>query len=333
MNVHAASKLDIERFRKVYALVTGGATEGERTAARARANKIAANAGLSLNEAVSRMDSQPKPRSTNFFEGFDDWMEAKKPGWKAQRATEKSERDIRDDARRAVVMETYGNERSLFARNAREIALETAVEHLATWSYWNDSDGVEYRNAATLDGKGSPFWRVKDITPAIRDAVTGAYPWPSDLDGMLKEVQYWDRLRWDRGLFCGGEWSHYSEVECRISILEYALDQGQPAASWQDVQARMDWKRYEDVRQWIDPTERDDPFMDRLEGDFKFLRELHENSQVHSPDVQHGHRTNADKRAAVLSMLDTQPELSDREISRRLGVSPQTVGNWRRRMM
>lgn len=29
MNIHTASNFDIERFRKVYALVTGGATEGE----------------------------------------------------------------------------------------------------------------------------------------------------------------------------------------------------------------------------------------------------------------------------------------------------------------
>lgn len=47
MNVHA-SNLDIERFRKVYALVTGGATEGERAAAKA---------GMSLHDAVSKLDT------------------------------------------------------------------------------------------------------------------------------------------------------------------------------------------------------------------------------------------------------------------------------------
>lgn len=40
-------------------------------------------------------------------------------------------------------------------------------------------------------------------------------------------------------------------------------------------------------------------------------------------------RTTAHKRADVLSMLDTHPELSDREIARRVGVSPQTVSTWR----
>ncbi|WP_394031242.1 MarR family transcriptional regulator [Xanthobacter autotrophicus] len=41
----------------------------------------------------------------------------------------------------------------------------------------------------------------------------------------------------------------------------------------------------------------------------------------------HAHRTNADKRADVLAWLREYPELSDREIARRAGVSPQTVGN------
>lgn len=35
--------------------------------------------------------------------------------------------------------------------------------------------------------------------------------------------------------------------------------------------------------------------------------------------------------ADVLSMLDTHPELSEREIARRVGVSPQTVSTWRRK--
>ncbi|GHE81544.1 hypothetical protein GCM10019059_44340 [Camelimonas fluminis] len=39
--------------------------------------------------------------------------------------------------------------------------------------------------------------------------------------------------------------------------------------------------------------------------------------------------SNADKRRDVLAMMEARPELSDREISRRCGVSPQTVSNWR----
>ncbi|MFK3665091.1 helix-turn-helix domain-containing protein [Ochrobactrum teleogrylli] len=331
MTIHALPNLDIEKFRKVYALVSGGATDGERASAKARAEEIAKKAGLTLSEAVSKMDIQPKQKSANFFEGFDDYMEQKHPGWKAERAKEKAERDIRENARRAIVLEIYGSEKALFARNEREAKLEISVEHLASWSYETDDDGTEYRIAASLDGVSEAFWRVDDITSAIRKAVMSAYPWPSNLGDALKEVKDWDRLRLDRALFCGGEWNHHSEVECRISLLEHALTEGQPATSWQDVQARFDWHRYEEERQWIDPTERHDPFMDRIEADFAILRSLYENSGSQSAAVQTGRRTNADKRAAVLSILDTEPELSDREIARRVGVSPQTANNWRRR--
>ncbi|PJN93130.1 IS630 family transposase, partial [Amaricoccus sp. HAR-UPW-R2A-40] len=35
--------------------------------------------------------------------------------------------------------------------------------------------------------------------------------------------------------------------------------------------------------------------------------------------------------AEVRALLRAEPGLSDREIARRVRVSPQTVGNWRRR--
>ncbi|TLX44569.1 winged helix-turn-helix domain-containing protein [Xanthobacter autotrophicus] len=166
----------------------------------------------------------------------------------------------------------------------------------------------------------------------MREAVGRAYPWPATLTDALAEVKAWDSLAADRGLFCRpGEWTHYAEVRCRVVLLEDELETGRPAASWDDMQARFDWKRYAHERTWRDPQKRDEPFLERLEADFAFLR-----ANAHPVHSGHPHmqpasrRTTADKRADVLSMLDTQPELSDREIARRTGVSPQTVGNHRR---
>lgn len=327
MSVNTASTLDINKFRKVHALMIGGATEGERTAAKTSAEKMALRAGISLEQAITESQGAKVEASKGFFEGFDDWMEKKHPGHKAQKARENTARDIRDNARRMEVLSVYGTEAALFARNERERLLEAAINTLATWKYWTDDDGIQHRHASALDGKESHFWGVGNITPAIRDAVTKAYPWPSNLDAALKEVQAWDRLRWDRDLFSGGEWNHYAEVECRISLLEYALEREQPVISWEDLQARFDWKRYEFERQWINPTEREDAFMDRLEEDMKVLRRQYSN-----PPVQTGHTTTSARRKAVLSILDSQPDLSDREIARRTDVSPQTVGNLRRRL-
>ena len=327
MSFNIASNLDIEKFRKVYALMTGGATAGERNTAKTSAEKMAQRAGMTLQQAISASQDIKVQASKGFFEGFDDWMEEKQPGYKAQKAREQTARDIRDNARRAEVLTAYSSEADLFIRNEQERLLEVAIAPLvSSWSYWTDKDGTEYRYAEMLDGKSAHYWSLKDITPAIREAVTNAYPWPSNLDAALTEVQAWDRLRWDRGLFSGGEWNHYAEVECRVSLLEHALEQGQPAASWEDIQARFNWKRYEFERQWIDPTERDDAFMDRIEADIKILHQ----QQCNAP-VQTGHTTTSARRNAVLSILDSRPELSDRKIARQAGVSPQTVGNLRKK--
>lgn len=330
MNVHTAPKLDIEKFRKVWRLATDGATKGERVAAKSRAEAMAARAGMTLQQAVSSLDAKPSARPVNIFEGFDDWMEQKEPGWKAKQSQERAARNSRDDQRRGEVLAQYGSEEALFRRTELEVALDAAIAPIATWDFWTDHEGADHRFAETLDGKKPKigFWHLDDITPSIHEAVTTGYPFPSDLEAALQEVKSWDRLRWDRGLFCGGEWNHYAEVECRIALLEAELNAGRPAASWDDVKARFNWKRYEFERQWLDPTERDDPFLDRLEADFATLRALYDRQAA---PVQNRHRTNADKRADVLSMLASHPELSDREIARRVGVSPQTVNNHRRR--
>lgn len=329
--------LDIEKLRKVHGLITGGATEGERVAARSRAESIAKAAGLSLEAALSKLDAQAHARPPNIFEGFDDWMEAKQPGYKAREAAKRAERNARDARRRAEVLTVYGSEAALFAHTEREATLDAAIAHLATWDHWIDNAGTVHRFAKTLDGQGDEFWRMENITPAIRAAVVGAYPWPETLAGALAEVKDWDRLRLDRALFCGvggGEWNHYCDVECRVTLLENDLEAGRPASSWDDVQARFDWKRYQEERGWIDPTPRNDPFLDRLEADFAFLRANVDTVQSGQAGTQpRVRRTTADKRADVLSMLDAHPELSDREIARRTGVSPQTVNTWRRKKM
>jgi transcriptional regulator with XRE-family HTH domain len=43
-------------------------------------------------------------------------------------------------------------------------------------------------------------------------------------------------------------------------------------------------------------------------------------------------RTRAAIEATIRAILKEEPSLSDREIARRTGLAPQTVGNWRRRL-
>jgi hypothetical protein len=271
-------------------------------------------------------------------------MEAKEPGYKAQRAKEFAEREERNDIRRKEVLSQYGSEQALFARSSlEEILLEAVAPLVDEWGSWTDEEGTEHEFPVVIDGHKPKFitWYLDDVTPAIREAIISALPIPAHLSDVLAELKSWDRLRWDRGLFCrSGEWNPYAEVECRFALLEHALEEGQPALTWDDVEARFAWKRYSFERTWIDPTERDDAFLDRLEDDVANLRKRHENASVQrgqqetprSDEIRRMSRSNAEVRKAVLSILDTSPELSDREISRRVGVSPQTVGNWRKRV-
>ncbi len=324
MNMHSVSKLDIEKFRKVHALIAKGATAGERSAAKARAEAMAAKAGMTLSQALSKLDVGAPAKPTSFFDGFDDWMEEREPGYKAREAVKKAEKDAADAIRRKEVLAKYGTEQALFARTERERLLAAAVHDMAQWRDWTDDNGTVHTYADRIDGK-TEFWKRRDLTERVYAAVLNAYPVPHALGDVLAEYQDWQALQRERDPFSGGEWNHHHEVEARIAVLKDELD-NRPAASWDDMDARMSW--WDEWMTWgIMPNGDEERLRkERIAADLQFLR------GCYSPaGVQVGQRSNADIRNVVLSMLDTSPELSDREISRRVGVSPQTVNNWRHR--
>lgn len=330
MNIHA-SNLDIEKFRKVYALVTGGATDGERVAAQARARKIAERAGMSLNEAVSQLDSQPKPKPANFFEGFADWMEEKEPGYKAKRAREVVEREQRYASRRAEILKQFGTAKAFLDPTPNErLILKAAEPFIAELGEpYEDACGTWRRPISSFAGVHSHFFNLDDVDPEAIMAIKAAIPFPETICGAFEELKVWDKLNDDRAHFYGHHEYYYElPVELRIELLREVM-RTQPVTSWGDLEARFHYKSYAWQRQWIDPKDFDDPEWSRLFDDVRILRALAE--KPFREPVQNGRRTNAEKRSAVLSMLDTNPELSDREICRRVGVSPKTVGNWRRR--
>jgi hypothetical protein len=331
----SASTLDIEKFRKVHVLMTAGATDGERSAAKARAEAMAKKAGMTLSQAASSLDGIAPSKPANLFEGFDDWMEEKEPGYKARCAAKRAEKDAADAIRRREVLSKYGTEQSLFARTKRERQLAAAVHDIAEWRDWTDEDGTVHTYADRIDGK-MDFWNREALTDRVYAAVVGAYPVPSELRAVLSEYEDWRELEIERALFCEGEWNHHREVEARIAVLKDELD-NRPASSWDDTAARMDW--WEENLSWDFTPSLDEERLrkERIAADLLFLRHAAKNGQglkepTTAQPAQNGRRTNADKAADVKSLLQSNPELSDREISRRVGVSPQTVGNWRARL-
>lgn len=326
----ATQTLDAEKFAKVRVMMDRGATEGERAAARTRAEAMAKRAGLTLKQAMSKMDKKakaeaPKPQQQaggdwrDVFRNFDDWMEAKEPGYKARKAKEKAERDSERARQRAEALKVHGSAAAIFALTDMERALYDAATPYAKREWYDD--WIEGRFAFTqeLGGVKATMWPERS-PEYVHDVIRKAWPMPDTLPGVLDELRMWDALRDLRELFIDGEYNHHAEVELRIWLLAKALDEC-PARDLNDVKARLQWAQHREPYEYK-------PMVARLLADLERLTAQADTPSGSTPTLR---RTNADKRRDVLSMMDSQPDLSDREIARRCGVSPQTVGNWRHR--
>jgi len=324
----ATQTFDAEKFAKVRVMMDRGATEGERAAARDRAEAIAQRAGMTLKQAMSETDRQAKAKPYAGAQSYEDWMEAQEPGWKertAKAAKERAEREAKKARQREEVLKEFGSAAAIFELTEIERALYEAATPFAKREWY---DGwVEGRFAFTqrLGGYNVDIWPEK-APGFIHDLIRRAWPMPPSLEGMLAEIRMWDGLYRRRSLLIDGEYSHHQEVRIREWLLEDVLN-NRPAAGWDDMAVRFEWALYKEQRQWMDPNDGGlEPFDERLRQDFEALRSKYEHPQ---PAATTNRRTNADKRRDVLAMMDAHPELSDREISRRCGVSPQTVSNWR----
>ena len=158
--------------------------------------------------------------------------------------------------------------------------------------------------------------------------MSSAYPLPDNLHGVLEEWREWRRLEETRALFCDpGEWVHYIEVQARIAVLEDLLN-SRPVATWEDMDARMHWWTVHIDREYAPTPDEERLLHARISADLQILRER--SYTAARPFAVH--RSNAEKRASVLEALKSTPGQSDREIGRRVGVSPQTVNTWRKKM-
>ncbi|SNR64012.1 Homeodomain-like domain-containing protein [Humidesulfovibrio mexicanus] len=318
-----SKKLDIERFSKVYNLMNSTCYDGEREAARDRAEAIACAAGMTFEEAVDAISQleAPTPMATesfrNPFAGFAEYMEQREPGYMARAAEEARQREEARLKECAKLIEQYGSEEAVMAACEREVLLEKACAHLAEV----EEDGY----ISNLDGWG-PLSKDEDLPVSVRQAVADAYILPKTVVEAWEEWRYWNRRMLERSTLDRYMDFHPLPVNARVVVLEELLF-SLPAATVGDVIARID--RFEELcnQGWDVKQEDQDKFIKQLRNDVDFL----------SNSVQVGRQTpftNAKKRDAVLEYLKC-PErslLSDREIARIVGVSPQTVNNWRKRL-
>lgn len=312
------SKLDTDLFRKVLALVHGGATEGERAAAHSRATVIARAAGMTFEEAVSSLDKAKAERPASSVKSFDDWMEEREPGYKAQQ----TERERVRRARCAELLQQYGSEQAVFAETERERLLRTTLEPMA--------DRRKYSNSTGSYIAGYDGWTCGKPHRRLWEALDTAYALPRTVTGAWAEHQQWQRSSEDRLTF-----DPYFDTPVHVQARQYALES--ILDTWSDptpegIRARLDWMDFcikSDRYRHLD-EEASTLFALRL--DFEMLMMSVQSGRDDIPDAPSSvRRTNAQKRADVLSILDKHPEWTDREIAKRTGVSPQTVNTWRKK--
>ncbi|MCK8783574.1 hypothetical protein M0638_04160 [Roseomonas sp. NAR14] len=297
--------LDLGRLRKIWAL-TESPHPGEAMAALERARALLAQHGhtlrdipvlLGAGERTAFAAGTPEPRPQARPAGPPDPDEARRR---------------QAEAYRAAVIARYGDEESALAPTPAEAAVEAAAapfKRRVAKTYHNGTfqtdslDGWTYR----LDGPAPP---------RVVAAVKAALPLPRTIAEARAEHDAWaERDRELAALYRSeGDTALSLACELRRDIVGEMLWTGLRAASLADAIARQ--------RALVeDGTHR--PEVARA-----VLADLEALAGESGPA-----RTATARREAVLRLLD-DPEtaaLADREIARRVGVSPQTVGNLRRR--
>lgn len=321
---------NLDTFAKVRALHDRTNNAGERAAAASRMEKLARKAGMSVSEALSKLDTPaPKSQAQAATNAFNDFFNT--PEFHAERA----ERERKRLDRCAILLKQYGSEDAVFADTEREAALRDACAPLVVWD-----TRPEWSGSYDLGGWGSMGSRDK-LPAAVREAVSKSWPLPETVAQAWAEFEAAEALEGDRCAFVP-EYTPHSWVEARRYVLEDILDTT-PARSLNDLRARLSWMEFLHGLQAQWSHDRDGLRLATLRAD---IERMGARLKGESAPVQNGQskgmaettipsrRTNAEKRADVLALLDADKNgshLTDREIARRVGVSPQTVNTWRKK--
>lgn len=309
---------DLATFAKVRALHDSTTNAGEKASAAARMTVLARKAGMTVEEAVSKLDTaEPIPRTAAqaATDAFNEFFNS--PEMRAQRAEREQERA----RRRATVLAEYGSEDAVFADTEREAALRAACAPLLVWDKRPEWEG-SYSLGGWAD-HGGP-----DTMPAaVREAVMNGWPIPETVAVAWVEYTAAEAIGDARYAF-DESYTPHRWVEARHYVLEDMLDT-HPAYSLDDLRARMSWLEALSRKeaQW---THKNDLLrFATLRADIERLGVRLREQDAAGVQSGNSHRlTRTDRHAAIREFLSQG--LSDREVARRLGISPTTVGAVRR---
>jgi DNA-binding CsgD family transcriptional regulator len=324
--------IDAAKLLKVTALLDSP-NEGECAAALRTANKMLAAAGKRWRDLPAILGAPPAapPRAAAAAptrpatpaaapQSFEDRMEEKEPGYKARCARAQAQRAQEQAAARAAVIEKYGSQDAAVAPSVMEATVDAAMAPFVREEMRQFSNGRFPRK--TLDGWSS---YGDPVPPHVGAAVRAALPLPTTLAEAKAETDAWHERERELGAIYGpdGDWLSLG-CGLRLQIVTALLYHDLRATSLEDAIVRHRAIR---GRGFVPNSEEADAMIADIE-------QLARMQAVTTNPVQSGRLATAtDRRSEVLrllSNLDTVA-LSDREIGRRVGVSPQTVGNLRRR--
>jgi hypothetical protein len=336
--------LDLDKLAKVLALA-GSNHDGEALAALRKASGMLKAADMTFVDIGERLkgpaavqfgQAQHSPAGPSFadiadiFAAMDDQIEAREPGWKAKCAAEREAKNRERAAYRKAVLDKYGSKEAVIAPCWREQRLRDSLGPLVV----NQDDPCS-RWTASIDGNGDfySFYSSEKISDRVRRAIEGAYELPSTINGAYAEYQEWRErekeldaaLNWNTGntaldLVC------YARQECVRALFETEI----VASDIHDVLFRSHYISTLEIHcDWVEAA-----ILRDLEHLARSPAVPSRPEPSKSDSVQSGHpQTASERRQTVIDLLSKMDTagLPDREIARRAGVSPSTVGAMRRK--
>jgi hypothetical protein len=321
----------LERLRKVWARRSSN-HEGEARAAENRAEHIVKPYGYGLEdvpellrEAASKPTAALQPgwqRSAGFsFYNLYDLAQAA--------ADEEKQRGKRSAAaaERADVIRRYGSLEKARSWQPNEQLLRSAVHQ------WSIRLGGKTQLIAGISVQD--YAAGRSVPKTVLDALSAAYPLPATISVAAAEYEYWRTRRRDLELVADFEADEYLDFPCvlRWKLVEKLLENGLRATSISEILMRLRHPRNQGLGLY---KAVEDALLQDLEH-FDALEKAQYVQFGHVPSGRHDkfyRQTASERREHVKSLLSKvdAKQLSNREIARRTGVSPQTVGNIRRRI-
>lgn len=220
----------------------------------------------------------------------------------------------------------YGSEQAVLAETSREASLRAALGPIADVGL-NDNGYEEVF--------GFAGWSGGPLTEPVWQALRSAYKIPDNLAGVWSEYLWWTELLRDR-VTVDPAYDPPAEIMVRFAALRQLLNTKQEPTT-EGLRIRLAWLNAA-IGEVPEEASELKGLVATLTGDFEKLAADISHLRAERSSKRKGatqavapiHRTTADKQRDVLSILDATPELSDRTIAKRAGVSPSTVGKWRR---